>query len=211
MAALRSRCGHCMFVCGFFFLSFFLFPCLISAVADWMSTIYFHPCCDLSANLGCRSETCCTRLAKNAGRKKSPKIAIWAPSHNFVGLYLRKYGTYRESEKNLLSSNIFPTCLYNMVNFGLLAAQIGSLVWGTSANFNGFRVLAALLHGTVVVGVSHSLRRWTEDANYTVSQKRPTFTTCYIIFTYTVRLRQFWHKCCRESRQSKCTLFSHHT
>jgi len=20
-----------------------------------------------------------------------------------------------------------------------------------------------------------------------------------------------WHKCCRESRQSKCTLFSHHT
>jgi len=22
--------------------------------------------------------------------KKSPKIAIWAPSHNFVGLYLRK-------------------------------------------------------------------------------------------------------------------------
>jgi len=28
------------------------------------------------------------RLAANAGRKKSPKIAIWAPSHNFVGLYL---------------------------------------------------------------------------------------------------------------------------
>jgi len=29
-----------------------------------------------------------------------------------------------------------------------------------------------------------------------------------IIFTYTVRLR---HKCCWESRQSKNTLFSHHT
>jgi len=26
------------------------------------------------------------RLAENTGRKKSPKIAIWAPSHNFVGL-----------------------------------------------------------------------------------------------------------------------------
>jgi len=25
----------------------------------------------------------------NAGPKKSPKIAIWSPSHNFVGLYLR--------------------------------------------------------------------------------------------------------------------------
>jgi len=41
-----------------------------------------------------------------------------------------------------------------MVNFGLLAAEIVLLVWGTPANFNGFRLLAALLHGTVVVGVS---------------------------------------------------------
>jgi len=43
-----------------------------------------------------------------------------------------------------------------MVNFGLLAAEIVSLVWGTPANFNGFRVLAALLHGTVVVVVSQT-------------------------------------------------------
>jgi len=43
-----------------------------------------------------------------------------------------------------------------MVNFGLLAAEILSLVWGTPANFNGFRVLAALLHGTLVVGVSQT-------------------------------------------------------
>ena len=27
------------------------------------------------------------------------KIAIWAPSHKFVGLYLRNYGTCRQSEK----------------------------------------------------------------------------------------------------------------
>jgi len=39
-----------------------------------------------------------------------------------------------------------------MVNFGLLAAEIVSLVWDTPANFNGFRLLAALLHGTLVVG-----------------------------------------------------------
>jgi len=39
-----------------------------------------------------------------------------------------------------------------MVNFGPLAAEIVSLVWGTPANFNGFRVLAALLHGILVVG-----------------------------------------------------------
>jgi len=42
------------------------------------------------------------------------------------------------------------------VNFGLLAAEIVSLVWGTPANFNGFRVLAALLHGTLVVGFSQT-------------------------------------------------------
>ena len=48
-----------------------------------------------------------------------------------------------------------------MVNFNPLAAEIGSGVWGTPANFNGFRVLAKLLQGTVVVGVSQTLRRWT--------------------------------------------------
>jgi len=35
-----------------------------------------------------------------------------------------------------------------MVNFSPLAAEIGSLVRGTPANFNGFYDLAALLHGT---------------------------------------------------------------
>ena len=69
-------------------------------------------------------------------------------------------------KKNLLSSNISLTCPYNIVNFGLLAAEIVSLVRGIPANFNGFRVLAALLHGTLVVGVSQTLRRWTKGATY---------------------------------------------
>jgi len=46
-----------------------------------------------------------------------------------------------------------------MANFGPLAAEIDPVVLGTPANFNGFRVLAALLHGTLVVGVSQTLRR----------------------------------------------------
>jgi len=45
---------------------------------------------------------------------------------------------YRQSEKNLLSSNISSTCPHNMVNFGPLVAEIVSLVWGTPGNFNGF-------------------------------------------------------------------------
>jgi len=55
-----------------------------------------------------------------------------------------------------------------MANFGPLTAEIGWPVWGTPANFNWFRVLAALLHG-IVVGVSQTLRRWTEGATYILS------------------------------------------
>jgi len=46
-----------------------------------------------------------------------------------------------------------------MVNFGLPAAEVVSLIWGTPANFNAFRVLAALLHDTLVLGASQTLRR----------------------------------------------------
>jgi len=46
-----------------------------------------------------------------------------------------------------------------MVNVGPLAAAIDPVVWGIPANFCGFRVLVALLHGTLVVGVSQTLRR----------------------------------------------------
>ena len=44
-----------------------------------------------------------------------------------------------------------------MVNFGPLAAEIVSLVWGIPANFNGFRVLASLLQ-----------RRLSTEANQTL-------------------------------------------
>jgi len=55
--------------------------------------------------------------------------------------------------RNMLNSNTLSTCPDNMVNFGPLTAEICWLVWDTPVNFNGFRVLAALLHGTLVVGV----------------------------------------------------------
>jgi len=53
-----------------------------------------------------------------------------------------------------------------MVNFGPLVAEVGLPVWSTPANFIGFRVLAALLHGSQVVGISQSLRRRTEVVTY---------------------------------------------
>jgi len=49
-----------------------------------------------------------------------------------------------------------------MVNFGLLTAEIGLEVWSTPANFNVFRILAALLqlqlHGTLLVGINQTLQ-----------------------------------------------------
>jgi len=44
------------------------------------------------------------------------------------------------------------------------AAEIGLPVWGTPAHFNGFRVLAALLHGSQVV---------TRQPNCGVEQRAP--------------------------------------
>jgi len=58
------------------------------------------------------------------------------------------------AKKNLLNSNISPTRPYNTVNFGPLTAEICWRVWGTPANFSGFRVLAALLHDTLVMALN---------------------------------------------------------
>jgi len=140
----------CDFYLSFFFFLLFFFPRLIST---W---------CGLSANLRCRSETCCTRLTGNAGRKKVAKnrhLGTMAHLCRAISSLLRHVSTIG---KNLLSSDMSSTRLHNMVNFGLLTAEIDPVVWGTPANFNGFHVLAVLLHGTVVAGVSETLRRWTE-------------------------------------------------
>jgi len=79
--------------------------------------------------------------------KKSPKMRHLGTITQLCQAISSQKGTYRQSEKNLLNINTSSTCPYNMVNFGLLSAEILSLVWGIPANFNGFRVLAALLHG----------------------------------------------------------------
>jgi len=87
------------------------------------------------------------------------KIAIWATSHDLLGYIFPTEACIDNHKKNLLSSNISSTCPHNMVNFGLLAADMVGRVWGTPATFNGFHVMAALLHGSQVVSVSQTLRR----------------------------------------------------
>jgi len=108
MAVLWNRAGHYILSCGFFFLPFYLSFFLACSQPSQIGCLpYFHTWCGLSANLRCRSETCCTRLAEYTERKKSPKFPICAPSRKPVGLYLRNWDTYWQSEK-LLKSNISP-------------------------------------------------------------------------------------------------------
>jgi len=95
------------------------------------------------------SEMCCTQLAE-IQEAKNRHFGTIAQLCRAVSSQLRHVSTIG---KKLLNINTFSTRPHNMVNFGLLTAEIGR-AWGTPANFNGFRVLAALLHGTLVVGVS---------------------------------------------------------
>ena len=60
-----------------------------------------------------------------------------------------------------------------MVNFGPLAAEIGSLVWGTPANFNGFRVLTSLLQ-----------RRHLTESNQTLHDVWPSPGLVHYIYTF---------------------------
>ena len=71
----------------------------------------------------------------------------------------------------MLSSNISSICPHNMVNFGPLAAEIRWRVWGTPANFNGFRVLAALLQ-----------RRRSAEANQTLHDVWPCPALLHYIY-----------------------------
>jgi len=80
-----------------------------------------------------------------------------------ISSQLRHISTIR---KKLLSSNTSSTRTDNVVNFGPLAAEIDPVVWVTPANFNTFRVSAALLHGSQGLCDSQTLQRWTEGATY---------------------------------------------
>jgi len=101
---------------------------------------------------------CCTRLAETQDAKKSPKSPSGHHRTTLSG-YIFATKACIGNRKKLLSSNILSRCPRIMVNFGLLVAEIGPVVWGTPANFKGFRVLAVLLHGTPVLGVSQTLQR----------------------------------------------------
>jgi len=151
----------CSCVCFLLFSFFFL---TYSQQSEIECLPYFYTCRGLSANLDCRSEMCCTRLAENSGCTKAPKIrhmGTIAQLRRDVSSQLRHVSTIRKKMvRHCGLTNFFPivdTCLscnisnisstypHNMANFGLLTAGFGSGVCSTPANFNGFHVLPSLL------------------------------------------------------------------
>ena len=149
MATLCNRAGHYIFALWFlsvFYLSFFFF---------------LGP----SANLECRSERCCARLAANAGPKKVAKnrhLGTIPQLCRAISLQPRHVSTIG---KKLVKQQYLLYMSAQYGELGPLAAEIVLLVWGTPGNFNSFRVLAAILHGTLVLVVSQ-LWHWTEGATY---------------------------------------------
>jgi len=108
------------------------------------------------------------RLAGNAGCKKSPS------RHHRTTLSGCSFATHISTiRKNLLNSNISSRRPHNMANFGPLRAEIGLPVWGTSANFNRFRVLASLLQ-----------RRRSPEANQTLHDLWPSPGLVHYIYIF---------------------------
>jgi len=78
--------------------------------------------------------------------KNRQKLAVWDHRTTLSG-YIFSTKARIDNGKKLVKQQYLPICPHNIVKFGPLAAEIGPVVLGTPANFNGFRIFA--LHGTL--------------------------------------------------------------
>ena len=95
---------------------------------------------------------CCTRLAENTRCKKSQKKSPSVHHRATLSGYISATKACINNRKNLLKQQYLP---HMSLQYG--AAEIGSLVSGTPADFNGFRVLASLLQWCRSTEVNQSL------------------------------------------------------
>jgi len=101
-----------------------------------------------SANLECKSGTCCTRLAGNAGHKKSPFAHHRTTLSGYI--FATKGRIDNRKKKLVKQQYLFQTT----AQYGELWPTSG---WDRSGSLGQFRVLAALLHGSQVVSISQTL------------------------------------------------------
>ena len=132
MASLHSRCGHYIFALWLLLLSFFLcLPNLSGRRLDVYHTST-HGVALVQIYSACLK--CAARSSMEMQVPKNCHMGTIAEICRAVSSQLRHISTIG---KNLLNSNVSPTCPYNMVNFDPLGTEIGPVVWGTPANFNG--------------------------------------------------------------------------
>ena len=109
MAALRSRCGHYIFVL-FLFSFFFLFFPHLSQRSQIGCLLCFYTWCGPSANLECRSEMWGTQLIGNTGHKTRQKFAICNHRTTLLGHIFAIKARIDNRKKILLNSNISSAC-----------------------------------------------------------------------------------------------------
>jgi len=96
---------------------------------------------------------------------QGPKISKNSPfAHHSTTLWSYIFATkaFIDNRKKLVKRQYLSHMFLQYGELRPTIAETDWRVWGTPANFNRFRVLAALLDGMLVVGVSQTLRRWTE-------------------------------------------------
>jgi len=81
---------------------------------------------------------CCTRLAETQDAKTRKKSPSRHHRTTLSGHIFANKAPIGNRKKILLSSNISSTCPHNMVNFGLIAAEIGPVVWAPQLISTGF-------------------------------------------------------------------------
>jgi len=126
---------------------------------------------------------CCTRLAENTGRKKSPF------GHHRTSLigYIFATKACIDNRENVLNNHISSTCPRNMDNFGPLTAEMYWRVWSTPTNFN--RLISRL---GFITQLPH--RRCSTEVNKTSQDVWPSGLVHYIyIFGGSCPLTEFCH------------------
>jgi len=178
MAALWNRAGHYIFALWFFLLSFFF---LFSSRNLGGRRLDVYHTSTHGVALVRIYNACLKCAARGSLEIQDAKMAQKLPSaHHRITLSGCIFATkvcIDNRKKNLLNSNISSRCTHNMVNFGPLTAEICWRVWGTPANFNGFRVLPSLLQ-----------QRRSPEANETVHDVWPFPGLVRYIYT-------FWGSC----------------
>ena len=170
------RIGQTIIFCpvvSSFFLLFFL---TYSQPSQTGCLPYFHTWCGISANLRCRSETCCTRLSENTGRKKVAKnrhLGTIAKLCRAISSQLRHVSTIG---KKIVKQQYL---LHTSSQYGEFQPTNG---WdrltslGHHSKFQLVSLLGSITAWHLIVGVSQTLRRWTEGATYIRQgdQRRPS-------------------------------------